>query len=84
MPIACDLYSQLELAAMRKTLITLYRNETVIHHGMVKDLICINGEEFLVTESNQKILLTGANSLEIVPKKNLNDKNGKRPDFNRP
>ncbi|WP_130538367.1 hypothetical protein [Thiomicrorhabdus indica] len=65
MPIACELYSQLELAAMRQTSILLYSNDTLVYQGKVIDLVCSQGEEYLVTPEKQNIPLKGANRIEF-------------------
>lgn len=65
MPIACELYSQLELAAMRQTSILLYSDDTLVYQGKFIDLGCSKGEEYLVTPEKQKIPLGGINRIEF-------------------
>ncbi|QKI90169.1 Rho-binding antiterminator [Thiomicrorhabdus xiamenensis] len=66
MPIACDLYSQLELAAMRGQTVELYANNDLRYRGPISTLATEKGKEYLVTPEQQKIPLEEIDRIETL------------------
>ncbi|MBO1927139.1 hypothetical protein J3998_06075 [Thiomicrorhabdus sp. 6S2-11] len=57
MPLACQYYSELEVAAMHQKDVTLIEKGEVIYQGKVKTLTTKDGKEFLVTPEDKNIPL---------------------------
>ncbi len=70
MTISCSSYDQLEIAAMRGQKVRLTfkpsAGDNSIYEGLISDLFCQNGEEFLKTPDNQIWPLEGLLSIEIL------------------
>ena len=57
-PISCELYDELELAALRKTAVTLALADGVIDHVIIKNLETRKDDgEYMITESGLEIRL---------------------------
>jgi len=59
MQLACQYYSELENAAIRRQEVSLFKDGEIIYQGTVKTLSTQNGKEFLVTPEDTKIPLDG-------------------------
>ena len=66
MPVSCDIYSQLELAAMRQTPVKLLQNNQCVYEGVIRDLQTQDGQEYFVTADNQKLPLEAIDCLELL------------------
>lgn len=70
MTISCSYYDQLEIAAMRGQKVRLTfkpsNGEKSIYEGLIVDLFCQNGEEFLKTPDNQILPLEGLSWIELI------------------
>ncbi|BBP45045.1 hypothetical protein THMIRHAS_04180 [Thiosulfatimonas sediminis] len=64
MPLACQYYSELEVAAMRNTSVTLIENGKILYQGKVKTLSTQAGKEFLVTPEDERIPLDNVERVE--------------------
>jgi len=68
MPISCDFYDQLELAAMRRQAVRLTFKDTegkLSHYeGLIADLKTDKGAEFLITENKKSLPLEGLIQIE--------------------
>ncbi|WP_038150239.1 Rho-binding antiterminator [Thiomicrorhabdus chilensis] len=70
MSISCALYDQLEIAAMRKQKVRIVLEgsnaESTVYTGHIKDLCCVDGQEFFVSSKNEKWPLETIVSIENI------------------
>ena len=65
MPIACQLYSELEIAAMRHQTVELKTATESLYSGKVKTLTVRESKEYLVTPEDELIPLDDVISVEV-------------------
>lgn len=65
MPISCQNYDQLELAAMRQYEVALYHKQQLRYQGAIKTLKTHNGQEFLITPEGEEIPLEGIDQIQV-------------------
>lgn len=66
MPISCQLYDQLEIAAMHQKTVKICTEDALEKHVKIANLIARNGIEYLVTTDGETFDLESLQSFEVL------------------